>query len=230
MQGPLELLWCHPCSSRDTQTLWCLSRSSQLRVTCKPAEGALCPLSQLLHEAVDQDWHQHGPSGCSAHYWPPTWLCCTDPHPVGSAFSRFSALPCLPTKPTFQQLLLMATRGTVTKAFLNILCSPHPSGCSFHPRICGGHKTACPEQGVASYEAAPGAEPFLLCTAWGTALTSSKCLGCCWSCATPSVWVVPLLRPLVSTSSAPRQTLQGWQLLGTSAPSPENRSGCSRRC
>lgn len=33
---------------------------------------------------------------------------------------------------------------------------------------------------MASYEAAPGAEPFLLCTAWGTALTSSKCLGCCW--------------------------------------------------
>lgn len=36
----------------STVTLWCLSHSSQLHVTCKPAEGALCLLSQILHEDV----------------------------------------------------------------------------------------------------------------------------------------------------------------------------------
>jgi len=37
-------------------TLWHIIHSSQFGVTCKLAEGALCPIIQISKEDVEQNW------------------------------------------------------------------------------------------------------------------------------------------------------------------------------
>ena len=44
-------------------TLWCIGPSSQFGVICKLAEGALCPIIQIINEIVQQDQSQYRPLG-----------------------------------------------------------------------------------------------------------------------------------------------------------------------
>ncbi|KAK4827152.1 hypothetical protein QYF61_015106, partial [Mycteria americana] len=87
-------------------TLWCISHPFQFWVICKLAEGALCPIIQIINEDDEQDWTQYRPLRYTTSHWPLTGLCATDHHSLGLAVQTVFHLPHhLLIQPIFRQLL-----------------------------------------------------------------------------------------------------------------------------
>lgn len=79
--------------------LWYVSHSSQFCIICKHAEGAFCPIVQVISEDVKQYWPQYRPLGQTTSDRPPAGLCVSDHNPLSQQFSQFSTLSC----PTYCQ-------------------------------------------------------------------------------------------------------------------------------
>lgn len=58
----------NPTAQKGSTELWCVSLSSQLCATCKPAEGGLHPFVQVTDGDVEQQQIQHRPSGNSTSH------------------------------------------------------------------------------------------------------------------------------------------------------------------
>lgn len=97
-----------------SMTLWNVSHSSQVSVTCQAAEGPFCPITQIINGDAKQDWTQHRLLGCTSSHWLPNRLCATGHCPLGPT-SPFSTHLTRHVQHRYQQLLYENLTGGCVK-------------------------------------------------------------------------------------------------------------------
>lgn len=69
-------------SLRNSTTIWYISHSSQFYIICKLAEGAPCPIIQIISGEFKQYFSQYSTRRYSTIDWPSAGLCATGDNPL----------------------------------------------------------------------------------------------------------------------------------------------------